>query len=118
MIENHVTSLELSRRLWELGWRISGNTGLYWCNRSRGHGWKLYRKCHTLNSFPAPLATELLEVLRKHIAELRPTIGGWEVHRFVSLQEKEYSKNDSPCDALAAMLIKLTEDGLIRPGGG
>lgn len=59
---------------------------------------------------------ELGEMLKDHIADMRPCNVGWEVRRMIDLggKEAEYASASTLADAMAKMLIHLIESGIVK----
>lgn len=130
---NHVTSLEVSKKLKEVGWKKE--TEFWWITKTRinsgdGHsGWYKeevkgifelsYGKQGYVNSvrFPAPLATELLEELPinskggYNLTMYKYDIGYYA--GYADSKNEDCIANTLP-NALAKMYLYLTKKGLIK----
>lgn len=123
-LESHVTSLALSQRLKELG--VKQESLFRWTNeqlgglRTNGYKWQVDFRPNPFpsdyESYSAFLSSELGEMLKDHIADIRPCNAGWEVRRFKDLggKEAEYTSAETLADAMALMLIFLLETGIVK----
>lgn len=118
MLENHVTSLELSKRLKELG--VKQESLFYWVDKK---GWALQDRkpiycnietceCVEISYLSAFLASELGEVLGTQ-AQVWRHPKGWVAEHFLS-GDKQFVENSMP-DAIAKCLIYLAKKGIIKP---
>ena len=136
--EDQVASLEFSRKLYDLGWRL--DTHFYWyeqvggivCDRECVGEWII--RTHEdvgVKGFgkyiPAPTVAELLEVLPKAYPGVKHselilychsgTLSYVAVYEDIdnNMVNNSDSHGDTLANALAAMLIFLTEKGIVKP---
>lgn len=112
MIENHVTSLELSKKLKEAG--VKQESCFYYANKKGKIVASSYKETHSQLGFvSAFLASELGEMVKDHMSDIRPCNAGWEVFRHIGQNEKEYLVEKNMSNAMAKMLLYLLENNLI-----
>lgn len=125
MIQDHVTSLELSKQLYEAG--IVVESEFWWCNRgvipNEYPEWEIMCKHYTRSEkikHPAPLSSELGELLPKKCSYYPGRDNDWCCHYQDGspaelsrpfLVHREYS--DTEANARAKMLLYLKEKGLL-----
>lgn len=114
-LENQVVSLELAKRLKELG--VKGSSVFWWLNLA--DGWKvLYydfaSEYDPINPIQAWTVAELGEMLPETVSSGKTWGGGYRA-LFVSDAHKIIHQEDAPteADARAKMLIHLLENKLI-----
>ena len=131
-LEDKVCSLELSKKLDALGWKIEAEFVWIWDAvkqafvlrvdkdvSNKGTGKMLYG---CLTCFPAPLACELAEVLPGMCSSMRlkDDYGCFDGEQWggkwvcINPSKIEFVE-DTQADALAKMVIRLTENKLITP---
>lgn len=125
-IESHVTSLELSKRLKELG--VKKESIFYWVKHGLNvvtceENWQLEILTHNLRSIPdyyipAYLASELGEILplfsrAYNQLNIEKTDSGWNVEYSCSREFYKGFVEKYLTNALAKMLIHLLENNLV-----
>jgi len=131
-LKNKVTNKELSKKIWDLGWRL--RTEFYWvdvfenlegneeCWQIHHIGWFNDQK-ESYHPIPAPLACEIMKILPSDFS-VHNTNQGFEVCEYKQelLPYKEllytckcFTVADTEANAIAKTLIYLTERGRIKP---
>ena len=126
-LEKQVCSLELAKRLKELG--AKQESFFTWCKKS-AHGWEIRSMgdeiIPVLDTVSAFTVTELGEML-KNAEDLMKNLGGtsiewnpvwryWQCFLHDQSNETAHETHDaSEADARAKMLIYLIEKGLVKP---
>lgn len=139
MIQDHVTSLELSKQLYEAGIKIESEfyhwvteveeDGLAWWDiSSKGKEPRKGKKVRDYFEdigrpicYPAPLSSELGELLPDHIDKMDLLSLKWHDKKWnIYYQDKDNEKiidpvsRDTEANARAKMLLYLKEKGLIK----
>lgn len=125
MIGNHVTSLDLSKRLCELG--VKQTSSFYWYkdevfnNNFVEYEELIYEDIHRSHPNPiklysAFLASELLELLPENIDLSKSDSKYWcdPSEGYGEVTDYNYCSDNNACNCLAIMLIHLLETGLIK----
>jgi len=125
MIESHVTSLELSRKLHELG--VNKPSIYYWHegNDINDEGHEVYRlellnyQHSYLESYAAYLSSELLPILPKKIAnndchERYLYIDTSLDYTLYYFEDVDNQSDENFANAIAKMLIYLIENGYVK----
>lgn len=122
MINNHVVSLDLAKQLYEAGIKIESE--FYWCNDGESKHWYVAHCPNGVSqeglekgwTYPAPLASELGEVLPTWIVTFTFSRENKTFcSRIVNHPQKEkwFEIAHTMPDAMAKMAIYLKEKGLI-----
>lgn len=127
-MENHVTSLECSRELWDAGLRVpsfaywlqhkytetKGQFSLVWPDEDQGSFNVDGFKENKIVYYPAYLASELGELLPVNTIRhywIKEAVDGTRYYQI----ETDFEKiiDESECDARAKMLLHLIKSGLV-----
>jgi hypothetical protein len=113
MIESHVTSLELSKKLEALG--VKQESYFLWVNNpySDNENYKVkpyFQETTSCNYLAAYLSSELGEMLPKGHWQIESTAGGFRSW----YEDKHYTWHENLAESLGGLLCYLIENNLIK----